>query len=124
MDCPQSTVATVVMALLTGSGCFVARVPDISFSEAAEIISRAPEFNRYARLVKVERLDHWKDSMNSVTMGRFTFQYLNAPTDAALIEASVDFRYHEGKWWLGSFDYGCPSDCHFVNVYDGPDKRK
>jgi hypothetical protein len=71
-----------------------------------------------------ENLDHWKGSVDSVTMGEFTFQYLNAAAGAAPIEASVDFRYHAGKWWLGSFDYGCPGDCRFVNVYDGPDKRK
>jgi hypothetical protein len=49
------TLAAVVVAVLMGGGCFLTRIPDISFSEAAEIISRAPEFNRYARLVKVRK---------------------------------------------------------------------
>jgi hypothetical protein len=106
------------------AGCYVARIPDLAFSDAAEIISRAPEFNRYAHLIKVESLDHAKDSMDSVTFGKFTFQYLHAPADAAPIAARVDFRYHEGKWYLNQFDYGCPRDCHFVYVHDGPDKRK
>ena len=122
MNRRQFTNAIVAVAFLMGSSC-VARVPDLSFAEAAEIVSRAPEFNRYARLVNVERLDHAKDSMDSVTFGKFTFQYLNAPAGAAPIEASVDFRYDEGKWWLNSFDYGCPGDCYIVNVYDGPTKE-
>jgi len=124
MDRPISTAATVAAAFLMGAGCFTARVPDVSSLEAAEIISRAPEFNQYARVVKVEHLDHLKGSMDRTTMGEFTFQYLKAPADAALIEASVELRYHEGKWWLNGFSYGCPSDCHSVDVFDGPDKRK
>ena len=121
MDRLQSAVATIaVVASLMDASCYVTRVPDLSFSGAGEIISRAPEFNHYARLSQVERLVHEKDSGDSVTFGKFTFQYLNAPVDATLIEASVDFRYHEGKWYLNEFNYGCPRDCHFVNVYDGP----
>jgi hypothetical protein len=121
MDRLQGTNA---VAFLMGSSCVVARVPDLSFQEAAEIVSRAPEFNRYARLVKVEHLDHAKDSMDSVTFGKFAFRYLNAPAGAVLIEARVDFRYHEGRWYLNPFDYGCPRDCRHAYVYDGPDKRK
>jgi hypothetical protein len=90
--------------------------------EAAEIISRAPEFNRYARLVEVESLHHEKDSMDSVTLGKFTSRYLHSAPSALLIEASVDFI--EGKWYLNGFHYGCPTDCRSVNVYDGPGKKK
>ena len=118
-----ATAAIAAVFFMAASSCAV-RIPDLSFSDAASIISRAPEFNRYARLSRVESLDHAKDSMDSVTFGKFTFQYLNAPDGAPPIEASVDFRYHEGKWYLNQFDYGCPRDCHFVKVYDGPDKRK
>ena len=107
MDRLQSAAATIaVVASLMDASCYVTRVPDLSFSDAGEIISRAPEFNHYARLSQVERLVHEKDSGDSVTFGKFTFQYLNAPVDATLIEASVDFRYHEGKLCLNTFDCG------------------
>jgi hypothetical protein len=120
----QIAFAAVALAFFVGASCYMIRVPDLSFSDAAEIISRAPEFNRYARLLKIERLDHAKASMGSMTFGKFTFQYLNVPPDARPVEARVDFRYHEGKWYLSQFDYGCPRDCHLVYVFDGPNKRQ
>jgi hypothetical protein len=61
---------------------YAAHVPDLSPKQAADLISRTPEFNRYARLIKIETLFHQKKSMDSVTDGTFTFQYLNFPTDA------------------------------------------
>jgi hypothetical protein len=117
-------IAAVAVVFLMGASCYTARVPGLSFSDAARIISQAPEFNRYASLIKVERLDHAKDSMDSVTFGTFTFQYLSAPPNTPPIEARVDFRYHVDRWRLNQFDYRCPRDCHVVNVYDGPDKNK
>ncbi len=118
------TIAAFAVAFLTCTGCFKNNIPDLSFTDAADIISHAQEFNRYARLIKVERLDHQKDSMDLATFGKFTFQYLNVPADAPIIEATVDFRYHEGRWYLNQFDYGEPPDRHYVYVFDGPDKRK
>lgn len=117
-------VICVAMCSIVAAGCYVNRIPDLSLAEAGEIISRAPKFNRYARLVKVESVDHAKDSMDSVSYGKFTFQYLNSPGDVPPIESRVDFRYHEGKSYLNQFDYGCPTDCHIVDVFDGPDKHK
>ena len=35
-----------------------------------------------------------------------------------------EIHFIEGKWYLNGFDYGCPKDCHFVNISDGPDKRR
>jgi hypothetical protein len=97
--------------------------PDLRGSEAAKIISQAPETNRYARLVNVERVDHMKDSMDSVSYGYFTFVYLNAPAKVSPIRGQADFRYIEGKWYLNGFEYGCPKDCHIVNIHDGPSKK-
>ena len=99
------------------------RVPDLPPGKAANLISQAPEFKRYARLVKVEQIFHQKDSMNEVSNGQFTFQYLNSPADAAPIKANADFRYWEATWHLNEFDYGCPSDCHTVDVYNEPPKN-
>lgn len=62
--------------------------------------------------------------MDYVSYGKFTFRYLNSPPGSPPIKADADFRYHEGKWYLNGFDYGCPGDCHFVDVHDGPDKKK
>ena len=120
---PHIGVTCVAIAFFTSVGCDVIHVPDLSVSDAASMISRAPEFNRYARLIKVESVDHQKDSMEGATFGTFAFLYLNSPANAPLIEATVDFRYQEGKWYLNEFDYGCPHDCHFVYVYDGPGKH-
>jgi hypothetical protein len=121
----RSRIGAICVALISvvAGSCGINRVPDLSTKEAADIISRAPEFNRYARLVKIESVYHQKDSMDSVCLGKFTFLYLSSPAGAPLIEANVDFRYDEGNWYLNGFDYGCPADCHIVNVYDGPHGR-
>ena len=59
---------------------YFSRIPDLPRSEAAQIISRTPEFNRYARLLNVEGVDHLKNSMDSVLYGLFTFVHLNSST--------------------------------------------
>jgi hypothetical protein len=117
-------VVYVALASVIAASCYINRIPDLSLAEAADIISRAPEFNRYARLVNVESVDHMKNSMDSVSYGEFTFLYLNSPSGAPPIKAKADFRYIEGKWYLNGFDYGCPTDCHVVDVIDGPDKKR
>ncbi len=99
------------------------RVPDLPPVKAADLISQAPEFNRYARLVKVEEIFHEKNSMNEASNGQFTFKYLNSPADAAPIKANADFRYWDATWHLNQFDYGCPSDCHIVDVYNDLPKK-
>ncbi len=121
---------THVAALCLGALCVLAAgcdtrpvIPDLSLAEAAEIVSRAPEFNRYARLVNVDSLHHARDSMDHVTFGNFTFRYLGSAPDAPLIRASADFRWHGSKWFLNEFSYGCPRDCKTVWVRDGPDKK-
>jgi hypothetical protein len=96
----------------------IAYIPDLSPLQAADLISRAPEFSRYARLIKMEGITHAKDSMNSMSYGSFTFQYTNSPTDASPIKANADFRYWEGTWHFNQFDYGCPSDCHVVDIHN------
>ncbi|HXI39964.1 MAG TPA: hypothetical protein VNH18_09530 [Bryobacteraceae bacterium] len=113
--------ALAVAAILgIGLGVNINRVPDLPSGKAADLISQAPEFNRYARLVKVEQIFHQKNSMDEVSNGQFTFQYLNSPVDAAPIKANADFRYWEATWHLNEFDYGCPTDCHTVGVYNDP----
>src|SRR5882724_7203750 len=114
----------VALVCMIAAGCIITRIPDLPSADAAKIVSRAPEFNRYARLLNVERVEHMKDSMDSVSYGDFTFVYLSAPPNATPIQARADFRYKEGNWYLGSFWYGCPTDCHHVDVYDGPTKRR
>ncbi len=98
------------------------QVPDLPPSKAADLISRAPEFNVYSRLVKVEHIFHAKGSMECVSYGTFTFRYQNSPADAPPMRANADFRYWDGMWHLNQFDYGCPSDCHNVDVYNDPPK--
>ena len=98
---------------------YATHIPDLSPIKAADLISRAPEFNRYARLVKVEHIFRLKKSMDSVSMGTFTFQHLNSPADAAPIKANADFRYWDGTWHFNQFDYGCPSDCRTVDIDNG-----
>ena len=112
-----------IAAVLTGCATHET-VPDLSRTQAARIISAAPEFNRYARLVEVSRLNHPTDSLNFDTTGGFSFVYLNSPADTQPIQASVEFQYHEGNWYLNQFWYGCPHDCRTVYVYDGPQKHR
>jgi hypothetical protein len=104
------------------TGCR-ASIPDLSAAEAAEIISREPKFNQYARIGEVQELFHAKKPMDFAETGKFTFRYLTAGPDSAPVLADVQFRYHEGKWYLHQFDYGCPNECHFIYVYDGPARR-
>jgi hypothetical protein len=123
---------SVAIASGLGIGCYVLRVPDLTVSWASDLISRAPEFNRYARLLKVERVDHLKDSLDSVSYGLFTFAYLDSPSDVPPIKAWADFRYWDREWHLNEFDYGCdhrgldpgmlPTDCHIVHCYNPPAK--
>jgi hypothetical protein len=99
------------------------KIPELSSAEAAVIIQSSPMFNRYARLLKVLDLDHAKDSLEYATFGSFTFRFLGSPPDATPISGSVEFQFHEGKWYLDQFRYGCPKDCHTVEVHDGPPKQ-
>ena len=109
---------------------YLTRIPDLPRPEAAKIISSTPEFNRYARLLNIERVDHLKDSMDSVSYGLFTFIPLNSAPDASPIKGWADFRYRDREWYLNQFDYGCDhrgldptmraTDCHSVNVYNPP----
>jgi hypothetical protein len=112
--------------LFTASSCdspLQWRTPDLSRSEAAAIISACPMFNQYARLLSVDSLNHAKGSMAFATFGTFTFAYLNSPADANPIHATAEFQYHDSKWHLDRFDYGCPKDCHSVDVHDGPQRK-
>jgi len=80
----------------------------------------------------VERIDHLKDSMDSVSYGLITFLPLNSTPDACPIKGWADFRYWDGEWHFNQFDYGCDhsgidgtmraTDCHSVDVYNPPPK--
>jgi hypothetical protein len=82
--------------------------------------------------LNVERVDHLKDSMDSVSDGLFTFLPLNSAPDASPIKGWADFRYWDREWHLNQFDYGCDhsgldptmraTDCHVVDVYNLPPK--
>jgi hypothetical protein len=113
----------VAAGLITAVACR-ARIPDLSETDAAAIISAEPKFNTYARVVKVESLLHVQGSMNFVSTGKFTFVYLDPSTGTTPVLADVEFRYQQGNWYLNRFDYGCPNECHFIYVYDGPRSAK
>jgi hypothetical protein len=115
-------------ALLLLAGCGI-HSPDLTPDVAAQLISKAPEFNRYARLLKVESMTRQADSMAYCCYyGFFTFRYLNVPNDVPMIKAYAEFRYWEGTWHFTAFDYGCDhsgliggttaSDCHSVQCYN------
>ncbi len=112
------TVAVLVGLVLSVAVVHGLMIPDLAPVKAAALIKGAPEFSRYAALVNVGSIRHMKDSMAFVSYGEFSFRYLNSPPDAAPIKAKADFRYWEGSWHLNQFDYGCPADCHIVNVYN------
>ena len=83
------------------------RSPDLTSEVAAVLISNAPEFNRYAKLVRVDSLTRQGDSLaECCCYGFFAFSYLNAPSDAPTIKAYADFRYWDGTWHFTGFDYG------------------
>ncbi len=107
--------------------CKAVRVPDLPRDEAARLISQAPEFNKYARLVSVGDLNHPGDSMEHSTDGPFTFRYLKSPADAPPIQASAQFAYWNDTWHLSNFSYGCPGvhldDCRNISVHNDPPKQ-
>ena len=113
------------VALLIGIAViyYATHVPDLQQERAADLISRAPEFNRYARLVGIESLVHFKDSQDQISAGTFTFVYVSSSHQQP-ITAKADFRYWEGAWHLNQFDYGCPSDCHIVDIDNGLGKSE
>ena len=100
--------------------------PDLTTSQAAEMISHAPEFNRYAHLQAVETTAREGDSLaDCCYYGYFMFRYLSAPSDATPIKAQAQFRYYDGVWHLFNFTYGCPgSGCQTVWVQTPPLKGK
>ena len=121
----------LVITVLFLGAC--ASSPDLTPEVAAQLISKAPEFNRYARLVNVESLTRQADSLaDCCYYGFFNFRYLNAPGEAPTIKAYADFRYWDGTWHLNTFDYGCDhsaltggttaTDCHSVQCYNPPPK--
>jgi hypothetical protein len=126
MSRPERYAAFTALTCIAGVLFFrlLTHVPDLAPSDAARIIEQAPELNRYARLVKVNDLRHMPASLSSQTLGKFTFTFLEAAPGAKPIEANVDFRYIGGKWYLNGFSYGCPADCHFVHVLDGPELHR
>ena len=90
------------------------------------MISRAPEFNRYARLLTTDRTAREGESLaDCCYYGYFTFRYLDAPSDATPIKAQAQFRYYDGMWHLFNFSYGCPgSSCRSVWVAMPPSRGK
>lgn len=111
--------AVVAAVSVAAAGCR-AVIPDLRQDEAAEIISQSPKFKQYARLTEIQSLFHAKKPMDYAETGKFTFRYLDAPPGSNPVLADVQFRYRQGKWYLNQFDYGCPNECHFIYVYDGP----
>ena len=112
-----------ILISLAAFGCNTAPVPDLQPEEAAQIISHAPEFRRYARLLRVESVVHDKGSMYHFSFGEFKFAFLDSPSGTPPIQARVQFQYQEGKWYLEKFDYGCPRHCRVITVHDGPDRK-
>jgi len=107
--------------------------PNLTPQLAATLISKAPEFNRYAELLKVDSLTRQADSLAYCCyFGLFTFRYLNAPVGAPTIKAYAEFVYWDGTWHFTAFDYGCDhsalvggttaSDCYAVQCANPPEK--
>ena len=119
----MSRVFPLAALCLLAAGCDMTRPADLSKADAAKILSAAPEFNRYARLVKIVEVDRMKAELQNMSFAPFMFHYLNSPSDAAPMEGKADFRYIKGQWYLDQFDYNCPVDCHIVYVHDGPEKH-
>lgn len=96
-------------------------VSNLPVSDAERLISQAPEFHRYARLIRVGSIYQGKDSMKRRADGNFSFNYLDRPGNSPAISGRAAFFYSRGAWYLGDFDYGCPDDCHSVQVYIEPE---
>jgi hypothetical protein len=116
------------VALVIGMAAiyYPTHVPDLQQERAANLISRAPEFNRYARLVRIEPLVHFKDSQDQMSAGTFTFVSVSSSHQQP-ITAKADFRYWDGAWHLNLFEYGCPSETVWGRASDGdgrPDDPK
>jgi hypothetical protein len=103
--------------------------PDLTAQRASELISRAPEFNRYARLVDVESITRQAHSLAYCCYdGVLTFRYLDAPASSPSIKAYAAIGYWDDTWHLTEFDYGCDrsgltgkfvlSDCRHVDCYN------
>ena len=118
--------AAFVIAILCGVAAYsvATHVPDLSPAKAADLISRAPEFNPYSRLIQVQGIFHFTNSMDTASSGTFTFRYLNSPADTAQIKASADFSYWDGTWHLNQFYWGWPDECHTVDVQSDPPKHR
>ncbi len=113
-------IVPVVVLYLIVAFYYTDHVPDLPVTKPADLVTHTPEFNGQARLVRIEEVYHLQGSLNGMSDGHFTFQPSNARVGTTPIKAQADFRYWDGAWHLNRFDYGCPADCHIVNVYNKP----
>jgi hypothetical protein len=117
VDRATMLIASMFAALLTLMTACKPVSPNLTTAEAAELISQAPEFNRYAQLLTMDSAARDGDSMADCCYhGYFTFRHLNAEFGVPPIRAYAEFRYYDAVWHVSDFSYGCPAKCKSVNV--------
>ena len=99
--------------------------PDLTTAAAAEQITRAPEFSRYAELLAVDSATREGDSLaDCCYRAYFTFRYRTAGVNVAPIKAHAEFRYWDAVWHFTHFSYGCPEKCQSVTPATPPLKGR
>jgi hypothetical protein len=105
----QLFLVLIVIPFAAGCGS-----PDLTRSEAGQIIARTPEFNATRKLINVKSTTRGADSLDYCCYtAEFIFEFtVPVPSTRISVGTSVDavgeFRYWDGKWHLQSFDYKAP----------------
>jgi hypothetical protein len=96
------------LVLIVGLILYYSRpIPHLPSSEAAALISQAPEFKRIGRLVRVDNVFHYKDSGFEGSRAQFEFTLFNSDRKTPLIKGNAGFAYWDRSWHLKEFSYGC-----------------
>jgi hypothetical protein len=85
--------------------------PDLSPTQAAQVISHTQEFKHSYTLVKVLSTTRGTGSLNESYTGTFTFRE-NSST--SIIQAEADFQYFKGRWYMTNFWWGHSADTKMV----------
>jgi hypothetical protein len=110
-----ATVAGIVIIALAGLAWLVApHSPDLTPTQAKQIISATPEFNQSRAVVAVSETTRAGDSMaDSLYFAKFTFTSSGATEPIA---ADAEFQFWNGGWHLQQFSYGERPDIEVVQI--------
>jgi hypothetical protein len=100
-----AVLGSALFALALGSVSCIEKVPELTKSNAATLISEAPKFSGSRTLLSVDGVYPGPYSDRKWALARFTFRSASSPSLGTL-NATAQFRYRDGRWRIQLFRYG------------------